>query len=180
MISIKIKDRSVQALLHRMAERTENMLPAMQDIGEALSEGTKQRFAESRDWEGKAWTANAPSTVTRYLSCSKGNYKKNGTLSARGTKRAAAKKPLVGESKSLSTTINYHASRTEVSIGSPMEYAATQHFGARRGAFGSSQKGPIPWGDIPARPFLPMTDDGTLPTAAARMVHEILTAYLMS
>jgi phage gpG-like protein len=46
-----------------------------------------------------------------------------------------------------------------------MEYAATQQYGARRGEFGTgsykTRKGtfPMPWGDIPARPFLGFSDD---------------------
>ncbi len=44
-------------------------------------------------------------------------------------------------------------------IGSPSIYAGTHQFGAAKGAFGSTSKGaPIPWGDIPARPFLGLSD----------------------
>jgi phage gpG-like protein len=36
-----------------------------------------------------------------------------------------------------------------------MIYAAVQQFGAAKGAFGRTSRGaPIPWGNIPARPFL--------------------------
>jgi phage gpG-like protein len=36
-----------------------------------------------------------------------------------------------------------------------MEYAAVQQFGAVAGALGRNKRGsPIPWGNIPARPFL--------------------------
>ena len=42
-----------------------------------------------------------------------------------------------------------------MAVGSSLEYAAVQQFGARRGEFGRTRRGaPIPWGDIPARPFL--------------------------
>lgn len=37
--------------------------------------------------------------------------------------------------------------------------AGTHQFGAPKGSFGlTSRGGPIPWGDIPARPFLGMSD----------------------
>jgi len=44
-------------------------------------------------------------------------------------------------------------------VGSVLEYAAVQQFGAKKGAFGRTRRGaPIPWGDIPPRPFLGLSD----------------------
>ncbi|MCY1444758.1 Phage virion morphogenesis family protein [compost metagenome] len=44
-------------------------------------------------------------------------------------------------------------------FGSNRIYAAVHQFGALQGAFGTSARGvPLPWGDIPARPWLGMTD----------------------
>ena len=44
--------------------------------------------------------------------------------------------------------------------GSPMVYAAAMQFGAAQGAFGRTRRnGPIPWGNIPARPFLGISAD---------------------
>jgi len=41
-----------------------------------------------------------------------------------------------------------------------MVYAAVHQFGAAQGAFGNTSRGsPIPWGDIPARPYLGLSDD---------------------
>lgn len=40
-------------------------------------------------------------------------------------------------------------------MGSNLIYAAVQQFGAGKGQFGNMANGsPIPWGNIPARPFL--------------------------
>jgi phage gpG-like protein len=40
-----------------------------------------------------------------------------------------------------------------------MVYAAAQQFGMKKGYAGRNSKGrPIPWGDIPARPFLGISD----------------------
>lgn len=109
----------------------------------------------------------------------KRNFKKRGGLTKLGAKRADAKKPLTGETKSLRSTITYQASKTGVTIGSPMEYAATQQFGAMRGAFGRTRRNaPIPWGNIPPRPFLPIRRDGSMPQAAANLVMSILEDYL--
>ena len=53
-------------------------------------------------------------------------------------------------------------------MGSPTIYAGTQQFGAEKGAFdsyghtgfgGHELTLPIPWGDIPPRPFLGLSND---------------------
>lgn len=41
-----------------------------------------------------------------------------------------------------------------------MIYAGTHQFGAAKGSFGTTESGrPIPWGDIPERPFLGLLID---------------------
>ena len=46
--------------------------------------------------------------------------------------------------------------------GSNLVYAPTHQFGAEKGDFGStSKKRPIPFGDIPARPFLGISEATT-------------------
>ena len=71
-----------------------------------------------------------------------------------------------GETRALGTTINYQMHGTDaVGIGSAMVYAGTFHYGAKSGEFGfgvySTRNGsfPLPWGDIPARPFLGASED---------------------
>ena len=48
-----------------------------------------------------------------------------------------------------------------VGVPSPAStYAGTHQFGAKKGQYGSTSRGqPIPWGDIPAREFLGLSDD---------------------
>lgn len=160
MITIDIDDREVDEALKKLIRRTSDLSPAMQDIGEVLSESTKQRFSAGVDPEGHRWRPNRPATIAAFLGKFSGSFKDNGALTKKGSKRAGSKKPLTGESKSLRSQIDYRAGRMHVSIGSAMEYAATQQFGAKKGAFGSTKHGvPIPWGDIPARRFLGLSDD---------------------
>ncbi|GHT81188.1 hypothetical protein AGMMS49960_20300 [Betaproteobacteria bacterium] len=55
----------------------------------------------------------------------------------------------------LSESITWRPVPGGVEIGSDQKYAGTQQFGASKGQFGNDKFGrPIPWGDIPARPFL--------------------------
>jgi hypothetical protein len=49
------------------------------------------------------------------------------------------------------------------------------HFGAKQGAFGrTSRGGPIPWGDIPARPLLPIDEQGNMDAFDKEEIRDIL------
>ncbi len=156
--NIIIDDNDIQAALHKLVEAGGNTRGVMKQIGEYLTASTRDRFNTSTAPDGSRWQENSEVALINHLRKTKGNFKKRGGLSSKGKKRASRKKPLIGESKSLSGTINYTVYnwlRSGVEIGSPMQYAATHQFGAKRGAFGKTARGaPIPWGDIPARPFV--------------------------
>jgi len=153
MITIQVNDRQVLDRLNELARKCSNLKPAMKEIGEDLMASTKARFAAARAPDGTPWEANSPVTIDRYLGVFSGSYKKDGALSKSGAARTAAKKPLTGETKALQTTINYQLDgNSSVRIGSPMVYAAMQQFG------GTKAQWPHLWGDIPARPFLGVSD----------------------
>lgn len=118
----------------RLAAAGRDTTPLMRDIGEYLIRSTKDRFAAQLDPEGKPWKPLSRS----YREQKKRNKHRILTLDGH-----------------LGGTINYRAGRTEVLVGSPRVYAAVHQFGAAKGAFGATVRGaPIPWGNIPARPFL--------------------------
>lgn len=139
MINIELNSTEVQAAFRLLAKRIDNPKPALQDAGEYLVESTKKRGAQKKAPDGTPWADNAPSTVAR-----KGRND-----------------PLVGESKRLLREIHYLvAGNDSLLVGSSMEYAALQHHGASKGAFGKTARGaPIPWGDIPARPILGLSSE---------------------
>jgi phage virion morphogenesis protein len=57
-------------------------------------------------------------------------------------------------------SITYEAEPERIIIGSNMVYAPIHQFGAKKGEFGTTKHGrPIPFGDIPARPFLGINDN---------------------
>ncbi len=138
MITIEIDDREIQAALRRLQQQIGDLTPVMQEIGEYLVQSTKDRFARGEAPDGTPWAPNSPVTLAR----KKGN------------------RPLIGESRRLSSEIFYGAGRDFVEVGSALEYAAVQQFGARAGQFGKTRRGaPIPWGPIPARRFIGLSDD---------------------
>lgn len=177
-ITVKVEAADALAALERVRAKGRNLRPLLKEIGEDLAASTKARFGSSTAPDGSAWAANSPVTIARWMG-GKGLHKKDGDLNARGKKRLAAKKPLVGRSKMLSHTITYRVEGGGVlAVGSPLIYAATHQFGAKMGEFGryyqlsrlkyaegdfrrhaGMTKGhPIPWGNIPARPFLGLSN----------------------
>jgi phage gpG-like protein len=132
MIEIKIDDAGVQEVFNRLIARGENLQGPLAAIGEKVAEFTKSRFEQSADPYGTPWAPNSDTTLRELLHGSGKNFTKKGALSARGKKVLSGKKPLIGESKDLSTKIAYEVQGDSVVIFSPMIYAAMQQFGGTR------------------------------------------------
>lgn len=175
---IELTDRSGLDYLHGLAARARDMRPVLREIGEDMTESTKQRFSTATDPDGNAWAPNSAVTLARYSSMFA--RKKDGELTKRSAAKLASKKPGTGETRALGTTINYQLQGDDaVAIGSPMVYAGTFHYGAKSGEFGfglyKTREGsfPLPWGDIPARPFLGASEEDK-----ANIV-DLVNSYLM-
>jgi len=171
MLQISVTDTGVHDTVARLIRRFDNPQPALRAIGELLVEFTKERFARSQDPYGRAWAPNAETTLRRALDRHPKNRTKSGDLYARGQRVLAGKKPLIGESKSLSTQIHYRVVPGAVEVRSSMVYAALHQFG------GSKAKFPHLWGDIPARPFFPDAGRG-LPLELSERVRQVLSDAL--
>lgn len=164
MITVEITDQETRKAIANLIAAAENPKQLMAQLGELLVDSTKQRFSTSTAPDGSRWAENSDITLLGYLNKYKGSFrKKDGGLTQKGARRLGGKKPLIGESGSLSTTIAYKIEGVgTLIVGSPMEYAAAQQFGMEKGYAGSSKRGtPIPWGDIPARVFLGLSDQDT-------------------
>jgi len=136
MIRIEFNDHDVNAALTRLGARMGDMTDVMQEIGEALAESTEARFAAGTTPEGTAWTPKSAATLAKY---------------ARG-KKTADTRPL-HYTLALLQNIYPQAGADFVEIGSGEPYAAMMQFG------GQKEKFPHLWGDIPARPFLGISED---------------------
>lgn len=152
-IHVALKDEEVTRALDRLAMALEDMTPLFQEIGEILLASTKDRFKTGTDPDGGKWPAKSATTLAAYA--------------ARGD--PVDIRPLWGPTRRLSSEIAVRSWATGAEIGSSLIYAGVQQFGAAKGEFGArmgrtrpSEKRPksqdflmtIPWGDIPARPFL--------------------------
>lgn len=163
MITIEVDDKHVLEVLNALLARLDDLTPVMHTIGDYLVGSTKRRFATSTGPDGVRWAPNSEVTYLRMIEKAHGvtltRGKHAGKLNAKGAGTAMAKKPLIGETHRLSSEISAQADRDSVEVGSPMVYAAVQQFGAAKGAFGKNKRhSPIPWGDIPARPFLGLSE----------------------
>ncbi|WP_172298337.1 phage virion morphogenesis protein [Pseudoruegeria sp. HB172150] len=148
MIRVEVTDEEVAAALSRIAARLTDLTPLMQDLGEALVNSTEDRFPEGRAPDGTPWAPKSQATIDAY------RRREGKTANARVDFR-----PLFGPSGRLSSEIHWQAGPNSVEIGSSLIYAAVDQFGAAKGQFGTTSKGsPIPWGDIPARPFLGISE----------------------
>lgn len=133
-------------LLARLGEASKvlgDLTPIHQDITDHVVEATKARFLTSTAPDGSKWQAKKPATIARYLARGDGNRPK----------------PLIGPSGRLGREIAGLATRSQAEIGSALEYSGVMQGGAAKGAFGADRRGrPVPWGDIPARVFLGLSD----------------------
>lgn len=146
---IEVDDRQVLEALRELHQLTGNLRPALVEIGEDLVESTKRRFVTSTAPDGSDWALNSVLSTLLY---------KEGD------------KPLVNHG-TLSDQIFYNASADELEVGSTMEYAAMMQFGGTKDEF------PHLWGDIPARPFLGLSDqDRTdILTVLARHINQAIS-----
>lgn len=162
MFTSRIKEDQFTDALERAARALTDTTPLMQDMGEYLVDSTKQRFKEGKAPDGTPWAPKSQTTIDTYRRREKKG--RNGRVDFR---------PLFGPSGALSSQIFSEAGTESVEWGSSLVYAATQQFGAAKGAFGTMSNGSsIPWGTIPARPFIGISDHDQL------MLIDIIEEYL--
>lgn len=135
MIEIQVDDRDVMAAFNRLIASANDLSPAMRKVAGILADATERAFEMEQDpVTGASWAPLKPSTVKR---------------------RKGDAHPILQQSGQLAASVQSTSGRDFAQAGTNKEYAATHQFGARKGKFGATRRGvPIPWGDIPARPFL--------------------------
>ena len=155
-ITISVKDKKVTELLERIRKKLGDPTAANKIIGSTVRASVIRNLEKSGRPE--KWAKH--SEVTKKL-------------------RGKGAKILMGQgfAGGLAASINYQADKDSAKIGTNKIYAAVHQFGAKKGSFGSfaisireyvrklktgkssrvqahTRKVKLPWGDIPARPFL--------------------------
>lgn len=144
-IRIELRDRDLRRALAHLVVAGEDLSPATREIAGFLMSITEDAFERERDpATGEAWAPLSEVTLRR--------REKSRHVGAGGARKLQVSGSL------LDSIIADYDDSTAV-VGTNLRYATTQHFGPRRGEFGrgafAAGKGsfPIPWGDIPPRPF---------------------------
>lgn len=166
--TVEIDEAEASAKLSDMVSRMERPIGFYKGVGEYLTEvAIPRNFAAETGPDGSPWASLRPLTVAR--------------------REAKGQTPIkiLRASGAMAAGINYAASDSQVQIGSPAIQAAVMQFGAAQGSFGAAigrtrptDKRPksqdyfahLPWGDIPARPFLGLSpaDEEKIIRIAAR------------
>lgn len=150
MFTIEINDAEVTAALENALSALGDLTPLMQQLGETVVQQTKDRFGTGRAPDGTPWAPNSPVTLAR----------KKDT------------RPLFGPNNRLHEEFGLSVGADFAEISSVLPYAAVMQFGAVQGQFGARMGRTrktdkvkahdyfmlLPWGDIPARPFLGLSD----------------------
>lgn len=134
---VEITEETVTTGLARLAAALGDMSEPMSEIGEVMLASTQDRIAKGVGVDGKPFAPRSATTVDRY-----------GKL---GLKYGA---PL-NQSGRMRKGIAYNSGPDWMEVGSNAIQAAVMHFGAAKGSLGNG----APWGNIPARPFLGVSDE---------------------
>jgi phage virion morphogenesis protein len=144
VISVEFDTKAIAERLSRLGDAIGDMTPVHKDIGEYMVKATRERFLRGEAPDGTKWRPKSHTTLARYLAQGDGSRPD----------------PLIGPSRRLSREVLSFATKDGVEIGSALEYAGVMQFGAAQGAFGKdSRNHPLPWGDIPARVWLGLSED---------------------
>jgi phage gpG-like protein len=177
-IQITIDSAQVEALLSQIQGKLDHQQPLLTDIGKKLKENIRLTFTDLKTPYGVPWKPLSP--VTKYQRAKRVSggrvYRKDGkgTL-AKFTQTYLSATPL-NDTGVLRNSIAYQLSGQAVEIGTNAPQAAMMNFGAKQGAFGKNKRNtPIPWGDIPARQFMPVDP---LPVKWEQEVIVIVEDYL--
>ncbi len=171
--TVNVIDQQARAALKTLAARVQNPAAVMHAIAEGITERTKRRFDTSKGPDGQVWKPNSAATLgmlSARLAGSKNNRKKDGSLNAKGSRALGNKKPLI-DSGFLRQQIVPSSTATSLSVTATALYAAIHQFGGKAGR-GLTVT-------IPARPFLPVRQDGSLYPKEGELILGEINAFLM-
>ena len=143
MITIEVDDEVAARALARMASAASDATEPMTGFAEYWLQATKDRVLRGLTPDGLAFAPRSQTTLAAYAA--RGLAPVGGPLRLTDTMRGQ---------------IWQQSGPDFAEIGSNAIQAAVMQFGAAKGAFGTTTRGAsIPWGNIPARPFLGFGDE---------------------
>ena len=163
VISVQVTDKPVMDALQELSRRVSDISEPLNEIGIEFAERIRGQFSKGESPYGNKWAAL--SAVTQ----AKNKGRRSGGEPLRDTGRLMA-----------SITHQMIDGGKTVSIATNVKYANTHQFGARQGQYGRTKRnGPIPWGNIPARPYMPIVGSAVvLPNDWSQTAIDIIADYL--
>ncbi|MDR8523466.1 phage virion morphogenesis protein [Shewanella fidelis] len=125
-------DRAISEVLQQLIEQSQDLTPALHDIGEYLLETHQQRFIDQQTPDGTPWEPLSPTTLAR---------------KRRGDR-------ILIEEGNLANNLHYQILDDGLEFGSNEVYAAMHQFGGT-----TSPQSMMPNQEIPAREFLGLADE---------------------
>lgn len=141
MIEIDIDFSEFDAGLGRLATLTRDMTPVTRELSEVLVDASALAFRKQADpVTGAGWHPLSAITWARRVATGHDG-------------------PPLQVSGQLKASVQADHGPDFATAGTNKAYVSTHQLGAKQGQYGRSKRGgPIPWGDIPARPFLGIGD----------------------
>lgn len=152
MLTVELENQRIQNVLREIERVVGDLTPLMRGVAAELAQQTEQNFEN----EGRPEWAELSDTTTERRA-KKGNWP--GQI-------------LQVSAAGLAASITTHATDSSALIGSNKPYAAMMQLGGDQADF------PHLWGDIPARPYLPMDAAGALQPQAEQALLELALSHL--
>lgn len=135
MITLELKMEDLDAALARLSGGLSDASEVTNEIGGFLAESAQQRIEKSQGApDGTPWAPKSPFS------------------------RSKDRRPLY-DTGEMSRNINHQYGPDFVEVIATGVQVRTMQYGAAKGAFGQTESGtPLPFGDIPARPFMGFSD----------------------
>lgn len=139
MLTIQINDDRISTGLDAVGRLLADLTPVMDEIGAYLVETTKRRIEAGTTPGGAPFAPRSAATLERYAL--QGKKPQGGPLRLTDSMRR--------------DSLHHSPGRDFVEWGSSALQSRVMQFGAAKGSLGARS----PWGDIPARPFLGISDE---------------------
>ena len=155
---VKVENlEEVQQMLAELAERLEDLRPALLEAAQVIQNSTEEAFESGVSPWGKTWTPLASSTLDAKGASALNPLSTGKMLYESGRLRESLYISVGMDARSVEVGVNAHAK------GYP--YPAVHQFGTRDAK-------------VPARPFLPMDSSGELERGVSEEILEAFQEYL--
>lgn len=152
MFIIDLDHQHLQQSLSKVEQTIGDLTPLMHSLAAELASQTEENFEQ----EGRPeWPELSDVTTEKRA--------KHGHWPGQMLQVSAA---------GLAASITTHATESSAMVGSNKPYAAMMQYGGEQAEF------PSLWGEIQARPYLPMDADGKLETEAEKSILGLVLAHL--